>query len=65
MNPRIEVVARTHTETERAQLLDLGARQAMLGKRELAIQLARYTLRRFRVSAPETEAIAQGLRGRG
>jgi monovalent cation:H+ antiporter-2, CPA2 family len=65
VNPRIEVVARTHSERERAQLLDLGARQAVLGERELAIQLARFTLRRFGVSASETEAIAQGLRGRG
>jgi monovalent cation:H+ antiporter-2, CPA2 family len=65
VNPRIEVVARTHSERERAQLLDLGARQAVLGERELALQLARFTLRRFGVSAPETEAIAQGLRGRG
>ena len=45
--PRIEVVARTHNETERTQLLDLGARQAVLGERELAIQLARFTLRSF------------------
>jgi len=65
VNPRIEVVARTHSEAERAQLLDLGARQAVLGERELAVQLARFTLRRFGVSGPETEAIAQGLRGRG
>jgi CPA2 family monovalent cation:H+ antiporter-2 len=65
VNPRIEVVARTHSDAERAQLLNLGARQAVLGERELAVQLARFTLRRFGVSSAETDAIAQGLRGRG
>jgi CPA2 family monovalent cation:H+ antiporter-2 len=64
VNPRIEVVARTHSETERAELVRLGASQAVLAEREIAIQLARFTLRRFGVSRAETEAIAQGLRGR-
>jgi CPA2 family monovalent cation:H+ antiporter-2 len=64
VNPRIEVVARTHSEIERSDLVRLGARQAVLGERELAIQLARFTLRRFGVSSAETDAIAQGLRGR-
>jgi hypothetical protein len=36
----------------------------VLAEREIAIQLARFTLRRFGVSRAETEAIAQGLRGR-
>jgi CPA2 family monovalent cation:H+ antiporter-2 len=64
VNPRIEVVARTHSERERSDLVKLGARQAVIGEREIAIQLARFTLRRFGVSSTETEAIAQGLRGR-
>ena len=38
--------------------------QAVHGERELAVQMARYALRRFGVSATEAEAIAQGLRGR-
>jgi monovalent cation:H+ antiporter-2, CPA2 family len=65
INPRIEIIARTHSDGERAALIELGARQAILGERELAIQMARFTLRRFGVSAPEVEAIAQGLRAHG
>ena len=38
--------------------------QVVHGERELAVQMARYALRRFGVSATEAEAIAQGLRGR-
>jgi hypothetical protein len=38
--------------------------QAIHGQRELAVQMARYTLRRFGVNAAEAEAVAQGLRGR-
>jgi hypothetical protein len=34
------------------------------GESELAVQVARYTLRRFGVSANEVEMIAQGLRRR-
>ena len=41
-----------------------GTVQAVHGERELAVQMARYALRRFGVSATEAEAIAQGLRGR-
>ena len=41
-----------------------GKVQAVHGERELAVQMARYALRRFGVSATEAEAIAQGLRGR-
>jgi hypothetical protein len=41
-----------------------GKVQAVHGERELAVQMARYALRRFGVSGTEAEAIAQGLRGR-
>jgi len=33
-------------------------------QRELAVQMARYTLRRFGVTSREVESIAQGLRRR-
>ena len=56
---------RTHSDTEAAQLRALGGKvQVVHGERELAVQMARYALRRFGVSATEAEAIAQGLRGR-
>jgi CPA2 family monovalent cation:H+ antiporter-2 len=64
-NAAVDVVVRTHSDTEAAHLRSLGGKvQAVHGERELAVQMARYALRRFGVSATEAEAIAQGLRGR-
>jgi monovalent cation:H+ antiporter-2, CPA2 family len=63
--PAIDVVVRTHSDAEAAHLRSLSGKvQAVHGERELAVQMARYALRRFGVSATEAEAIAQGLRGR-
>jgi CPA2 family monovalent cation:H+ antiporter-2 len=65
LNPVVDVVVRTHSDTEAAHLRSLGGKvQAVHGERELAVQMARYALRRFGISAAEAEAIAQGLRGR-
>ena len=65
LNLNVDVVVRTHSDTEAAHLRSLGGKiQAVHGERELAVQMARYALRRFGVSATEAEAIAQGLRGR-
>ena len=63
--PTVDVVVRTHSDTEAAHLRSLSGKiQAIHGERELAVQMSRYALRRFGVSAAEAEAIAQGLRGR-
>ena len=65
VQPGLDFVVRTHSDTEAAHLRALGAKiQVVHGERELAVQMARYALRRFGVSATEAEAIAQGLRGR-
>ena len=65
LHPGIDFVVRTHSDAEAAHLRALGGKvQAVHGERELAVQMARYALRRFGVSATEAEAIAQGLRGR-
>ena len=64
VNPRIEIVARVETPEEAKRLLDAGASQTVEGERELAVQMARYTLRRFGVTSREVDAIAQGLRRR-
>jgi K+:H+ antiporter len=65
LNAAVDLVIRTHSDTEAAHLRSLGGKvQAVHGERELAVQMARYALRRFGVSATEAEAIAQGLRGR-
>jgi CPA2 family monovalent cation:H+ antiporter-2 len=61
----VDLVVRTHSDTEAARLRAISPRvQAVHGERELAVQMARYALRRFGVSATEAESIAQGLRGR-
>jgi CPA2 family monovalent cation:H+ antiporter-2 len=64
-HPGMDFIVRTHSDTEAAHLRAMGGKvQAVHGERELAVQMARYALRRFGVSATEAEAIAQGLRGR-
>jgi monovalent cation:H+ antiporter-2, CPA2 family len=65
-NPTIDLIVRTHSDAEAARLRGIGGSvQAIHAERELAVQMARYSLRRFGVSGPEAEAIVQGLRGRG
>jgi CPA2 family monovalent cation:H+ antiporter-2 len=65
LNAAVDLVVRTHSDTEAAHLRSLAGKvQAVHGERELAVQMARYALRRFGISATEAEAIAQGLRGR-
>jgi CPA2 family monovalent cation:H+ antiporter-2 len=65
IRPDIDLIVRTHSDTEATHLRGLGGRVRIVhGERELAVQMARYTLRRFGVSATEAEAIAQGLRER-
>ncbi len=65
-NPGIDVVVRTHSDDEAGQLRALGPKvRAIHGERELGVQMARYSLRRFGVPTTEAEAIAQGLRQRG
>ncbi len=65
-NPTIDLIVRTHSDAEAARLRGIGGSvQAIHAERELAVQMARYSLRQFGVSGPEAEAIVQGLRGRG
>jgi CPA2 family monovalent cation:H+ antiporter-2 len=65
LNAGVDLVVRTHSDAEAAHLRSLGGKvQAVHGERELAVQMARYALRRFGISTTEAEAIAQGLRGR-
>jgi hypothetical protein len=65
LNPNLDFVVRTQSDEEAAQLRAISPKaQAVHMQRELAVQMARYSLRRFGVNAVEAEAIAQGLRGR-
>ena len=65
LNPRVSIVARTHSEEEWTHLRENGVDQAVLGERELAAEMARYTLHRFGISGHELQAIVQGLRQNG
>ena len=65
-NPSVDLIVRTHSDNEAARLRGIGGSvQTIYANRELSVQMARYSLRRFGVSGTEAEAIAQGLRGRG
>jgi CPA2 family monovalent cation:H+ antiporter-2 len=62
LNPNVFVVARTHSEDEWRTLRAAGADVAIWGERELAIEMAAQTLRRYGVSPQEIAAITRGLR---
>jgi CPA2 family monovalent cation:H+ antiporter-2 len=62
---RVPIVVRTHSGTEAVHLRSLGSTvQPVHAEREVAIQITRFSLRRFGVSAAEVDAIAGGLRDR-
>lgn len=63
--PRLDIVARTHTEAQMRDLRARGVNQVVSAKLELALEMARHTLHRFGVSTAETLAILQGFRSRG
>ena len=58
-NPRIEIVARAHSEAEEADLRQLGAARVVVAERELGNELIRHALRRFGVSDREVAAILE------
>jgi monovalent cation:H+ antiporter-2, CPA2 family len=62
--PKLDIVARTHSEQELRQLRSRGVNEAVAGELELALEMARHTLRRFGVSSAETLIILHGLRHR-
>ncbi len=63
-HPRLPIVARTHSQSERAALRRLGATMVVVGEVELALEMARFTLRQFGVSGPELTSLVEGLRRR-
>jgi CPA2 family monovalent cation:H+ antiporter-2 len=64
-HPRLDIIVRTHSETERSVLHELGVGEAIFGEWETALELTRRALHRFGVSQAETQAIVQSLRARG
>jgi len=63
-NPRIEIVARAHSDAEEADLRRLGVARVVVAERELGNELIRHALRRFGVSDREVAAILADRRRR-
>jgi CPA2 family monovalent cation:H+ antiporter-2 len=61
-NPRLDVVVRTHSYTERETLQRRGADETVIGELELALEMTRFTLHRFGLDTREIQAILQRLR---
>jgi|RhiMethySRZTD1v2_1073278.scaffolds.fasta_scaffold189389_2 monovalent cation:H+ antiporter-2, CPA2 family len=61
-NPRLEVVARAHSEAEEADLRALGAIRVVVAEREVGNELVRHALRRFGVSDREVAAMLEARR---
>ncbi len=61
-NPRLEVVARAHSEAEESELRGLGAARVVLAEREVGNELVRHALRRFGVSDREVAALLESRR---
>lgn len=64
MNPRLRIIVRTHSDTERQWLLRRGVDTVVLGEWELALEMGLHALRGFGVSTLEAETIVQRLRAR-
>ncbi|HEY0929128.1 MAG TPA: YbaL family putative K(+) efflux transporter [Gemmatimonas sp.] len=62
LNPNITVLVRTHSDEERTFLEGHGAKQALVGERELAVSLTRHALREYGV-AHDMEAVAARMIG--
>ena len=56
-NPRIEIVARAHSEVDEAELRRLGVARVVIAERQVGDALVRHTLRRFGVSDREIDVV--------
>lgn len=63
-NPRIEAVARTHSEPERDYLEQHGVGLALVGEHELALGLAHHTLQRMGCTDDEADEAVEAIRHR-
>ena len=62
INPQLEIVVRVLNASEREYLASHGVTETVVGELELAFEMTRFTLRRFGVSALETQAVVQRMR---
>ncbi len=63
LNPRIEIVLRSHGEDETELLRKEGVGQVFVGEEELAAAMARHVLERFEGAAAVGDAVAVPVRG--
>lgn len=63
LNPAIETVVRTHSETEALYLAESGVGLAVMGEREIAVGMSDYALQRLGVEAREARDTVDRLRG--
>ena len=64
LNPRVETIIRTHSESEQRFLEDHGANIAVMGERELALGMSRYALQTLGIEPDDAQSIFQELRTR-
>ncbi len=64
LNPHIDSVARTHSESEQRFLEAHGVGLAVMGERELALGMARYALRDWDPDPERAELVVNSLRDR-
>lgn len=63
VRPDLDIVVRVQSDAEVKFMRSRQVNEAVIGEQELALEMARHTLRRFGVSAIETLAMLQRLRG--
>ena len=61
VNPDIDIVIRTHSDQERAELEAIGVGRAVVAERELALAIIRYTFAAFGVEQDMARVAAQTL----
>lgn len=64
-NPEIDIIVRTHADTEQEFFERLGVSKALMGERELAFGMAYHSLRSAGVDDDRADDVIQQLRGGG
>jgi CPA2 family monovalent cation:H+ antiporter-2 len=64
-NPEIDIIVRTHADTEQELFEQLGVSKALMGERELAFGMAYHSLRSAGVDDDQADDVIQHLRGGG
>jgi len=64
VNPKVDIVVRTHSLGERDELERRGATEAVVGELELALEMSRHSLLRYGTSIEKAEALIARLRSR-